>query len=292
MFRGASHHPALEYPLLLSPPCSFRVAGCLSPTDCPLTSWPPVDPQSIGDCSRSCVCACVCVRLVCSTLFQCTRQCGSCWIKGPQVKRLNTQDKRALFIQKMEFFFLGILGRCRHFGKPVSRSPPEGVLIVWVIYSLLCIRSGGGDSSCPPSPEALSGMHRHRDPHVWIPEADSYLLPNRLAGHVCTLPSCVLTTTAKTPIEGRSFSVVRAAELKSHPVKGAGLNTDSILCRRLAEAGRGNPVTLLRSPSSSSHTAPLAGCVQLWHREWVSSHSVALGWKVTLGMEGSVVFMS
>ena len=67
----------------------------------------------------------------------------------------------------------------------------------------------------------------------------------------------------KTPIEGRSFSVVRAAELKSHPVKGAGLNTDRILCRRLAEAGRGNPVTLLHSPSSSSHTAPLAGCVQL-----------------------------
>lgn len=146
-------------------------------------------------------------------------------------------------------------------------------------------------SSCPPSPEALSGMHRHCDPHVWIPEADSYLLPNRLVGHICMPPRCVLIT-AKTPIEGRSFSAVRATEMKSHPVKGAGLNTERVLCRCLAEAGRGDPVTLLHSPSSSSHTAPLAGSIQLWHREWVCSHSVALRRKVMLGMEGSVVFMS
>lgn len=96
----------------------------------------------------------------------------------------------------MEFFFLGILGRCLHFGEPVSSSPPKGVLILWVIYSLLC--SGGGPVLVLPHLMPLHCMHRYRHPRVDsdCPESlGRQLFINLVVGQVWTPQLCTITAT-------------------------------------------------------------------------------------------------
>lgn len=88
----------------------------------------------------------------------------------------------------MEFFFLGILGCCLHFRKSVSSSPPEGVLIIWVIYSLLH-PFRRREQQLSPSPDATV-LHAQAPRSTCVDslfpssQEDSYLLLNLMVGQV------------------------------------------------------------------------------------------------------------